>query len=365
MSLMDEFLIDPIDYSSHNEVFDAAVGEAVDENMLFSREWYEVANGYPIRSRNESIKQLVTDGIVPEDYIHKQEFRGRGYAIDYDSLALSINRDFDLETPVKTGMELFTERKGVLAERRSYREDVFSRGKFGSGLTRLSGGLAGLAISPENIAAMLVVPATGVYGTSRALYSLAAAKRGAIIGTLTAAAVEPFIYSWKKEIDAPYTFNDAFFNIAASGILNGTVDGIGASIGYNFKMKGINESRTDYKKLVEIFRKKGLDGSDAEVMATFVRQAAGAPDPKMKSVDYVNRMNDAAEALEVDTQVKQRVPDELYDDPEFVSSALDEMDDGFYYVADDGKHINYKDADIGFDKELSRIKQAIGCLANG
>ena len=54
------------------------------------------------------------------------------------------------------------------------------------------------------------------------------------IGLATEAALQPFVYDYKKEIESPYDLQDALFNMAAAGVGNGLLNGLGHTIGKGF-----------------------------------------------------------------------------------------------------------------------------------
>ena len=54
------------------------------------------------------------------------------------------------------------------------------------------------------------------------------------IGFATEAALQPFVYDYKKEIESPYDLQEALFNMAAAGVGNGLLSGAGHAIGRGF-----------------------------------------------------------------------------------------------------------------------------------
>jgi hypothetical protein len=58
--------------------------------------------------------------------------------------------------------------------------------------------------------------------------------RGFGIGVVTETALQPFVYDYKKEIESPYDLQDALFNMAAAGVGNGLLNGVGHSIARGF-----------------------------------------------------------------------------------------------------------------------------------
>ena len=54
------------------------------------------------------------------------------------------------------------------------------------------------------------------------------------IGVVTEAALQPFVYDYKKEIESPYDLQDALFNMAAAGLGNGLLNGLGHGIARGF-----------------------------------------------------------------------------------------------------------------------------------
>ena len=70
------------------------------------------------------------------------------------------------------------------------------------------------------------------------------------IGFATEAALQPFVYDYKKEIESPYDLQDALFNMAAAGVGNGLLNGAGHSIVKGWaKYRGkIDETPDSYEK---------------------------------------------------------------------------------------------------------------------
>jgi len=76
------------------------------------------------------------------------------------------------------------------------------------------------------------------------------AARSFGIGVATEAALQPFVYDYKKEIESPYDLQDALFNMAAAGVGNGLLNGAGHSIVKGWaKYRGkIDETPDSYEK---------------------------------------------------------------------------------------------------------------------
>ena len=97
----------------------------------------------------------------------------------------------------------------------------------------LAGGAAASMADPINIMT-LPLGAGRVAGASfiKGLGIVAARSFG--IGVATEAALQPFVYDYKKEIESPYDLQDALFNMAAAGVGNGLLNGLGHGISKGF-----------------------------------------------------------------------------------------------------------------------------------
>lgn len=205
---------EPVETPEFEEVFDAAVGQVVDEEMSISA----YLNMEEFDDRKRRVKQLADDGLDINKYT---SITG---VIDYDRIARDTGQ-------VKTDEELFQRRNDLLAKRRQYREEVFERG---NGMAQFFGMATGFMLDPINIATLPVATA-GVsiksLGTLGA--AMTVAKREAALAAASELGIQAFVYQHKHDINSPYSAGDAIANIAMAATGAAVVGGItGGLSGY-------------------------------------------------------------------------------------------------------------------------------------
>jgi len=354
-SAIEEMLVDPINHSILTEVFDASVGEMIDENISIS----SVIHALPYDRRTNSIRNLEEEGVIPEGYIKsfKKKRHGRGHVTDWDAMAKDINKNYNPKEPIDTNRVMTQIRDDELKKRRTYREDVYNRGPTGTGITRFAGGMIGSGLDPVNMATMLIPPLYGARNVSRAMYTLSKAKQGVVMGGLSAAAVEPMIYGWKHEIGSEYTGKEALFNIAASAVLNGAVDGIAGNLAHIYN----TGHPDDFDKLKKTFMDRGLDEADAESMTYFVYEAAHAPDQKMEAIDFMNRMEGTEEDISVGP-VNDDMPTINIEDTDAIEAEYSALPDDLYYLDADEEKVYFRDLDNKYEEQQQRYIELLECL---
>ena len=130
---------DPVETPDFSEVFCAAVGQVVDEEMSISA----FLNMEEFSDRKQTVRRLADEGFNVNKYTSPTG------VIDYDRIARDTGQ-------VKTDDELFNRRNELLAQRRQYREDVFERG---SGMAQFFGMATGFMLDPINIATLPIATA--------------------------------------------------------------------------------------------------------------------------------------------------------------------------------------------------------------
>lgn len=205
---------EPIETPGFDEVFDAAVGQVVDEELSIS----SYLNMEQFDSRKQKVKQLADEGFDVDQYTNTSG------VIDYDR----ISRDTG---EVETDEQLFQKRNELLAQRRGYREDVLERG---NGMAQFFGMATGLMLDPLVIATLPVatagvsLKALGVLGAA-----MTVAKREAALATASELGIQTFVYKHKHDIDSPYSAGDALTNIAIAATGASALGGItGGLAGY-------------------------------------------------------------------------------------------------------------------------------------
>ena len=224
-------------YSSASENFAASVGQVVDEELSISSLLHQTG----ISERDQKIRDMAAKGEIDKELMdmYTTGNPGRGKKVDYNSIAEYLNWSESVDQHIDTDEELTTARDKELANRRKYRDEVFNTALTGGKVAQFAGSIVASGLDPINIAAMgLTAPVAGVQATSKAMYALSMAGRGAAVNAAVAVPIEPFIHSWKEEIGATYTLEDSLFNIGASGILGGAVSGISAALSRQFTGNG-------------------------------------------------------------------------------------------------------------------------------
>ena len=204
------------DDPTFGETFSAAVGLTIDENLSIS----SLLNKEMYQERRVNAINLINQGIVdPESYQY-----GDGQ-FDYNKLSRDLE-DTDYSDLVKTDRVLRDERNGMLARRRAYAESILAEGP---GTAQFVGSATAFMLDPINIATMPIATVTTaakgltVFGTA-----LRTAGTTAALTAATEAAIQPFVYAHKEDIESPYSAQDAIASIvtaAAGGAVIGTVQG--------------------------------------------------------------------------------------------------------------------------------------------
>lgn len=198
--------------SEFGEVFAASVGQVFDEELSIS----SALNKEGYRDRRRAAEELIDSGALDKDkYFIKSR---RGTKFDYNKASLDFEQ-------IKSDDALKEERNAELASRRSYAQDVISRG---SGFAQFLGAASAYMLDPVSVATMPIGYATG------AAKGLSAIGRSAIkAGAVEMAAevgIQAFVYDHKHDIDSPYDWKDAITNIAtaatAGALLSGGAVGI-------------------------------------------------------------------------------------------------------------------------------------------
>jgi hypothetical protein len=183
-----------------------------DEELSISSSFYN--EGYYNRRRD--LKNLSDEGFDVDKYIDSAGI------IDYDRISTAT------EGRVKTDLELYRERNDILRKRREENQDVMARG---SGLAQFFGMTAGYMTDPVNIATLPIgTIATAGKGMSVLSQALMSARNTAAVAVASEAAIQPFVYKHKQDIDSPYDMDDSIKAIAyaagGSALLGGALGGI-------------------------------------------------------------------------------------------------------------------------------------------
>lgn len=198
--------------SSFGEVFSAAVGQVVDEEMSISGSF----NREGWAKRKSQVEQLIDAGKLDKNKYMVRNRRGAKF--DYDAAA----KDFPEIASTETLQE---ERKLLLKMRREYAQDVIDRG---SGTAQFLGAMSAYMLDPISIAT-LPISTAGV--TARGLQGIGqtAIRAGAIEG-IAEAGIQSFVYRNKQDIESPYDWKDALSSIATAATGAALLSGAGKGI---------------------------------------------------------------------------------------------------------------------------------------
>jgi len=205
---------DPLTQSetSFGEVFAASFGTVADEEMSSS----SMLNTQGYRDRENTLKDMVDGGFDVRPY---QDGTG---VIDYDAISLAT------DGAIKTDLQLFTERRDLLAKRRAYSEDVVARG---NGLAQFVGSMTGYMLDPLNVVTLpLGAPASVLRGLSTMAQVGRIAATEAAIGAATELAIQPLVFKHKNEIGSPYEVSDAISAILTTAVGGAALGGVAGGI---------------------------------------------------------------------------------------------------------------------------------------
>lgn len=209
------------DDPTFGEVFDAAVGTVIDENLSVSR----LFNQQQFVQRNQNVARLIDEGVINQaDYEY-----GDG-KFDYNKLSLAL-RDTEYADLVKPDRVLREERNEYLAMKRRYAESVLAEG---SGMAQFLGMGTAYMLDPINIATMGIgtLPAAAKGLTAMATARIAAGRTAALTAA-SEAAIQPFVYSYKQDIESPYSAQNALVAITTAAIGGAAIGGVtGGIAGY-------------------------------------------------------------------------------------------------------------------------------------
>lgn len=218
------------------ETYSARYGLIKDEAWSVS----SLFNNEGFYERADQVENIInTSG---EDYSQYQK-NGR---FDYNRFALDTGL-------VKTDEELFTQKVDKLASLREQRQEIIDRGSYWGDI---AGSFAGYASDPLVIGTL---PFGMVSGTVKGASILSNMARGfatqAAVGFATEVPIQLSVYDYKKQIQSPYSKQEAYTAIAAvtlfSGLIGGGANGIS---GYLARRKELaQQAAIQFKTFKPIF----------------------------------------------------------------------------------------------------------------
>lgn len=311
--------------SSFGETFGASLGLVIDEEMSTSR----MLNREGWDERKSTITKLIDSGeIDSEPYLSK-----RGI-FNYSKAARDLNRP-----DVKTDKQLREERNLLLAQRRTYAEEVISRG---SGLAQFLGAATGFILDPISVITMGVsTAAVGAKSLSVLGTAMVTARNTAVLEAGVELAIQPLVYDYKSEIGAPYSEIDAISNIAMAATGAAAIGGITGSIsGYLAKVKrkaaalpqtnDIKSALENVDRLSETLKHspdKTIEGQ-AEFLQELHRKKKIADEPSIRKEDYDEPdIIDAGKVARVADKPVKAAPQEFHPAVEGMARELTEGGD--------------------------------------
>lgn len=195
------------------ENYQAGVGVAFDTMLSVSKR----INFYaPIRDRNKQLDAYVREGLLSETEVHENTRPDILRTVDYASLAHAARRKgLDIETDE----EIADRVRDDVKHRLSYAEDIFRRSTIMGKAGRVFGTLNVVALDPAELPGYFVGVGIGAKGASLLSKLRKAAVYGGGVAATTAAAEEPFVYQWNRELGIDYSVKDSLTHIMlAAGI---------------------------------------------------------------------------------------------------------------------------------------------------
>jgi len=208
------------------EVYSANVGHVVDEGLSISR----YINSDAERERASTVRGMISNGEVSREIIQSNTSK-RG-KVDWGGIAETLN-----DERVPTNQQIEDDINYTLKLRREYYEDVTDKG---SGIAAFLGQANAYMLDPINMATMFAggagVAKAGI-GTLDAAFK--SGVRGGILAGGSEALIQPFVYSWKNDVDSPYSGIDAISAIAIAAVGGAVLDSTITSIaGYAKRLGG-------------------------------------------------------------------------------------------------------------------------------
>lgn len=338
------------DKSTIGENFNAAIGLAIDEETM----WGVIGNNQAKFARNDRIKALIEDGTISQEI--KDSFSSKQgisyFQTDYDQIANYVNTNMDIGEHIDTNEEITIKRNEEMADRRRYAQDIFDTSTTGGSVASFFGSMLGISTDPIAMGAMVFTGGAsgGVQATSRAMYAASKAKSGFIAGSAQAAVMEPFIHSWKQEIGAEYTLQDSLFNIGASGLMTGSVNGAAG-----FLKPRIKDARSD----------PNVEQADVDSMQRTEDELNSHPDQEFSAKEHFESAESTNQRMETEPANRYDEPDIDAREAELVDTRYNELRQDATITKEDGTRVKASEVVAEADVEVSFWQNKIGCMTGG
>ncbi len=210
---------------------------------LIKDEAWSVSNLFNNEGFYERVDKVTN--IINKNGVDYKQYQKNGY-FDYNKFALETGL-------VKTDAELFKEKTDKLALLREQRQEIIDRGSYWGDI---AGSFTGYASDPLIIGTL---PFGMVSGTVKGASILSNMARGfatqAAVGLATEVPIQLSVYDYKKQIQSPYSKEEAYTAIASatlfSGLFGGGANGIS---GYLARRKELaQKAALEFKTLKPIF----------------------------------------------------------------------------------------------------------------
>ena len=216
---------EPTDFG---ENFSAMMDQTIREDLSISQFMHN--DGW--RQRNETLNQAVVRGDMNEDVFNSFRVESDGM-FDYDSVNYEAMAIFmqDRGMDIKTDVELKKEMQFDLDEQRAEAEEIYSQAGFAGTAGMFAGGFAGYMVDPITWPAMFIGGAAVARGATVLGKIAYGAGTAAGIGMVEEAAIQPFVYKFKREgLGVDYDVGDAMESIFFTGAVAGTLGAVGSSL---------------------------------------------------------------------------------------------------------------------------------------
>lgn len=202
------------DLPTWGETFDASLGNVFDESTTIS----SFINNDGQREREQMVQAMRESGEISDEMMDRYASQSIiGTRIDYNGLAKALG-----DERILTDAQLFDEREYTLRLRREYAQDVMSKGP---GSAAFLGQLNAFALDPVNAATMFLGPAGWVKnGATFGQQLFRAGIAGGAINATSETIIQPFVYSWRQEINSPYSAEEALSNILMAAVAGSVLD---------------------------------------------------------------------------------------------------------------------------------------------
>jgi len=240
------------DDTGYTENWAATLGYAMDTELSMA----EAINSGETMERNNYLKKLVSEDkidfrpFIKKESMDRTEFDWSAMADHAKSIGFNISND----------EELFNSRQDTLQERKSYVDEINSRANMMGGLGMFSAYAHNAMVDPINIAAMTVGPVALAkhMGATASVIRAGTAEAGLAVGSEIP--IQIIGHDWRDKVGVDYTWQDSIIEIAATGLLAGSLTGAARALGkwsesdllFSEAKTIVQSMREEYEQLAKI-----------------------------------------------------------------------------------------------------------------